>query len=437
MVKITGVEKNSPAGRAKILPGDILLEINGHAINDVLDYNFRLAEKRVTLKLHRGPELLDVTLKKSEYGDIGLTFENFLMDEQKRCKNKCVFCFIDQNPPGMRETVYFKDDDSRMSFLSGSYVTMTNMTDEDIDRIIEMKMSPVNVSVHTTNPELRVKMMGNPNAAKIMTVLKRLAGGNIKLHCQLVLCRGINDGEELRRSMNDLDGLYPAVESVSIVPCGLTKYRGGLYPLTAFSAEDCETVIAAVEGFAQKCLEKRGDRIFWCGDEFYVKAGRRVPPPEYYGEFAQLENGVGMLSLLSEEFENELLTLTDEEKAAVSSVSIATGAAAGDYIAALVEKLTKTCYNFKCGVYIIKNEFYGENVTVAGLLTGGDIFTQLSARGAELGDRLLLPQCSLRYEGDLFLDGMSAAELSKKLGVKIEFVPNDGAALVRSLLGLL
>lgn len=431
MVEITGVLPHSRAERAGILVGDILLEINSHAINDVLDYRFRLAESVVVLKLHRGPELLDVKIKKGIYDDIGLEFGTPLMDKKHRCENGCIFCFIDQNPEGMRETIYFKDDDSRLAFLHGNYITLTNLHDGDIDRIIEMHISPVNVSVHTTNPELRKSMMKNKRAGEVLSYLRRLADAGIKLRGQIVLCRGINDGAELTRSMTDLATYYPALDSVSVVPAGLTAYRDKLYPLEPFTPEECAAVIDQIEEF-NSTLE---ERLFFASDEFYVKCGRPLPNDEFYGEYLQIENGVGMLTSFETELDSIFRTLDDEEREVHREVSVATGEAAYLFMERQVKKLTDACPNLTCHVYMIKNNFFGGEVTVTGLLTGVDIAEQLA--GKPLGETLYLSRTTLRAEGDLFLCGMSPAELSERLGgVDIEFVESDGGEFCMKLLGL-
>ena len=430
MVEITGVLPHSRAARAGIRAGDVLLEINSHAIGDVLDYRFRLAEDVVILKLHRGADLLEVRIKKDTYDDIGLEFGTPLMDKKHRCENGCIFCFIDQNPKGMRDTIYFKDDDSRLSFLHGNYITLTNMHDEDIDRIIEMHISPVNVSVHSTNPELRVKMMKNKRAGEVLRYLRKLADAGIKLRGQIVLCRGINDGEELTRSMTDLAAYYPALDSVSVVPAGLTAHREGLFHLEPFTAEECAAVIDQVESF-NATLE---ERLFFASDEFYIKCRRPLPEGAYYGEYLQIENGVGMLTSFGTEFDSMMKTLDDDEKLVQREISVATGEAAYDFIAQKIEKLTAVCPNLTCHVYKVKNRFFGGEVTVTGLLTGQDFADQLA--GKPLGETLYLSRTTLRAEGDLFLCGMSPDELSETLGVNIEFIENDGSELCLKLLGI-
>lgn len=430
MVEVTGVLPRSKAEKAGVLVGDILLEINAHPIRDVLDYRFRLAEESVTLKLHRGPDIVEVKIKKDTYDDIGLEFGTPLMDKKHRCENGCIFCFIDQNPRGMRETIYFKDDDSRLAFLHGNYITLTNLHDEDIDRIIEMHISPVNVSVHTTNPTLRVAMMKNKRSGEVLSYLDKLADAGITLRGQIVLCRGINDGAELDRSMRDLSKYYPKMDSVSIVPAGLTAHREGLYHLEPFSAEECAAVIRQIEEFNKTLPET----MFFASDEFYVKSGTPLPASEHYGEFTQIENGVGLLSSFGAEFDFMLDNIDDEEFEGSRTVSVATGEASYEFIKSLVTKIESRFDGFTCHVYKIKNNFFGGEVTVTGLLTGRDIAEQLDGR--ELGETLYLSRTTLRSEGDLFLCGMSTDELSEKLGVPIEFSENDGAEFVLKLLGL-
>ena len=440
MPEITGVLPHSRAARAGVVEGDWLLEINGHPIHDVLDYRFRLAESRVTLKLHRGPDIVEVTIKKNEYDDIGLEFGTPLMDRKHRCENGCLFCFIDQNPPGMRDTIYFKDDDSRLSFLHGNYVTLTNMKDEDIDRIIEMHISPVNVSVHATNPALRVKMMKNKRAGEVLRYLRRLADAGITLRGQIVLCRGLNDGAELDRSMRDLSAYWPAMDSVSVVPVGLTAHRHGLYPLEPFTPEECAAVIRQIDAFNDEfgkthTGEDGGPvRLFFASDEFYVKSGTPLPDNAFYGDYTQIDNGVGMLTSLAHEFRLALSMLDEDERSVCREVSVATGEAAYAVIASLADELGKACPGVNVRVYAVKNNFFGGQVTVTGLLTGRDLAEGL--RDKPLGETLYLSRTTLRAEGDLFLDGMTPEELSETLGTPVAFVDTDGAALCDALLGM-
>ena len=433
MVRITGVSARSRAHSAGLGTGDILVSINGHEISDVLDYRFYLTEKTLDIVYLRDGKKHAVTLKKDMYDDIGLDFETPLMDKKHSCENKCIFCFIDQNPPGMRESIYFKDDDSRLSFLHGNYITLTNLRDHDIERIIEMHMSPVNVSVHTTNPELRRMMMHNKRAGEVLGYLRRLADGGIKLRGQIVLCRNVNDGAELDRTMRDLYGLYPAMDSVSVVPAGMTAYRKGLYPLENFTDEECAGVVRQVTSFADGCERDCGERIFYPSDEFYLRGKVEFPPYETWGEFSQIENGVGMIASFDHELGCALEMLDDNDRESVRDVSVATGEAAYDFICSMAGRISRECPSVKIRVFEIKNNFFGGGVTVTGLLTGQDLYEQL--KDEELGDELILSSSMLRSEGDMFLDSATPEELSEKLGIKISFSDNDGASFLFSVLG--
>ena len=436
MVTITHVSKGSRAYRAGILANDVLCTINGREIRDVLDYRFFLAESTVTLSLTRDGQPYEVTVKKGQYDDIGLDFETPLMDKKQSCHNKCIFCFIDQLPSGMRETLYFKDDDSRLSFLHGNYITLTNLTDRDIDRIIEMHISPINISVHTTNPELRVKMMHNKRAGEVLSYIKRLADAGISLCGQIVLCRGINDGEELDRSLGDLSEYFPAMQSVSIVPAGLTRFRDGLYPLEPYTRDEARKIIAQVDKVADAMKQKHGVRVFYCADELYLRAELDLPREDYYDGYPQIENGVGMLTSTLAEFYDEL-EYVDEyigDCTLPRTVSIATGVAAFDTVRAMAYALQNKVDGLKVNVHEIVNNFFGESITVAGLLTGKDIAEQLS--GKPLGDAVMFPENALRAGGDLFLDDVSPEQLSQRLGVPAYPGHNDGAQFIRDVLGV-
>ncbi len=433
MVVITEVAYGSRAYRAGLEAGDKLLTINGNEINDVLDYRFYLTDTRLHIVIERNGEVNDTVIRKGEHDDIGLEFETPLMDKKHSCRNKCIFCFIDQLPKGMRDTLYFKDDDSRLSFLHGNYVTLTNMSDEDIDRIIKMHISPVNISVHTTNPELRCKMMNNKRAGYVLGYLKRLADAGIKICGQIVLCKGVNDGDELTKSMHDLATLYPATVSVSVVPAGMTKFRDGLYPLEQFAKEDCRRVIAQVDDFANKCLEYYGSRIVFCSDEFYLKAELPLPGEEFYEDYSQIENGVGMITSLKTEFYTELEYLDEyTENFKPTKKSIATGEAAYPLIKEMADALMARVKGLEINVYKINNDFFGDAITVAGLLTGKDLYEQLKDK--DLGEELLIPSVTLRDGEDVFLCGMTLDELSDSLGVKITPTSADGAEFIRTLL---
>lgn len=434
MVKIKTVTKGSRADRHGIRNGDVLLTINNNEINDVLDYRFYLTESVVELGVSRDGNVFSALIKKGEYDDIGLEFDTPLMDKKHTCKNGCIFCFIDQNPEGLRESLYFKDDDSRLSFIHGNYITLTNMTDADIDRIVKMRFSPVNISVHTTNPDLRVKMMKNKRSGEVLKYLGTLRDAGIKMCGQIVLCRGINDGDELLRTLGDLANYYPAMTSVAVVPAGLTKFRDKLYPLTDFTAEQASEIIDIIDAVGSSNLQKYGTRIVYAADEFYLKASRPIPDAEYYEDYSQLENGVGMLRSVADEFDMCVEDLTDMQKNGISrTVSLATGVAAYPTVSALVEKLKAICPGLNVNIYKIINNFFGESITVTGLLTGKDIYEQLKDR--ELGDELLIPSNALRFGEEVFLCDMTVTELSQKLGVKVRPVDSDGYELCEAILG--
>ncbi len=436
MVKITEVAEHSRARRVGIAEGDVLVSINGREINDVLDYRFHLANRELDILVRRGDDELHFRIVKQEYDDIGLDFETPLMDKKHSCENKCIFCFIDQLPRGLRKSLYFKDDDSRLSFLHGNYITLTNLEESDIDRIIEMHISPVNISVHTTNPELRIKMMKNKRSGEVLSYLKKFADAGIHICAQIVLCKGINDGVDLERSMRDLTAYYPALQSCSIVPAGKTKFRDNLFPLESFTAEDSANVIEMVEKYADECLEKYGSRLFFCSDEFYVNSGIALHDEEYYEGYAQIENGVGMLTSLLTEFgiEEKYIDEYIERFQAPRRVSVVTGMAAKEQITDMCRRLSSLIDGLDITVYPIVNNFFGHEITVSGLLTGADIYDQLKDR--ELYDELILPPNVLRSEGDLFLCGMSIDELSEKLNVKIRLSGNDGAGFISAMLGI-
>ena len=436
MVKITDVEVGSRAYMVGINPGDILVSINENEVVDVLDYRFYLAEKKIDLAILRGFDTMHFTIKKGEYDDIGLGFETPLMDKKHTCKNGCIFCFIDQNPKGMRDTIYFKDDDSRLSFIHGNYITLTNMTEKDVERIVKMRFSPLNISIHTTNPELRVKMMKNKRSGDVLKYLSDFKDAGLSMCGQIVLCKGVNDGEELLRSMRDLSEYYPNLTSVSVVPAGLTKFRDGLYPLTDFTRDDAAGVIDMIDFFADEHKSKYGSRLFFAADEFYLKAGREIPEDGYYEDYPQIENGVGMIRSFSEEL-NSALAYIDclaDSLTANRRVAIATGYASYPMILAAAERIMSRTDKVKIDVYPIKNEFFGESITVTGLLTGKDIYGQLAGRLS--CEELLISSASLRYPEMDFLCGMTCQELSEKLKVRIRVCENDGFDFLDAVFGV-
>ena len=425
-VTIQSVQPGSPAALAGLVAGDRLILINGHPIRDVLDYQFYLAEPLVALEVETAAGPRTLSIRKGEYVDIGLGFETYLMDAEQRCKNACIFCFIDQNPPGMRDSIYFKDDDERLSFLFGNYITLTNLTDREVERIIDMHISPVNISVHTMNPELRVRMMKNKRAGEVLSFIDRFYEAGIRMNIQLVLVPGFNDGEELRFSLGRLVRYRDQISSLACVPVGLTAHREGLPALRPFTAAEAGEVIDIIEAVAD------GDgRFCYPSDEFFLLAGRPMPGYDYYGEFAQLENGVGMTALLEDEF-----TWAMEEAAPPVSpraITVVTGEAAGPFIGGLARRVETACPGMKIAVHPVQNRFFGGCVTVAGLVTGSDILGAL--RGQPLGDTILFPESMLRDAGDRFLDDMTPDQLTAELGRPVIPCPVDGDRFVEMLLG--
>ncbi len=433
-VRITGVTPRSPAARHGIRPGEQLISINGHPVRDVLDFRFYETEAELTIRVADASGVeRDVSLRKPQYSFLGLEFETYLMDAQRRCRNNCIFCFIDQMPPGLRPSLYFKDDDDRLSFLFGNYITLTNLSQAEVDRIVEMHISPINISVHTTDPELRVKMMGNRFAGKSLDYLYQLASRGTQLNGQLVLCPGINDGDELRRTLRDLKHLAPAMQSVAAVPVGLTKYRDHLPHLDPYTAETAGAVIDIIESFAAECRKDLGTGFIYASDEFYLLAGRPLPPEDAYDGYPQLENGVGSITLLRTQVMERL-----EETGAVTlpaprHISIATGVSAAPLLREIAAAASARCPQLTCTVYGIINDFFGHRITVAGLITGGDLLAQLADR--PLGTELLIPNVMLRHEGDLFLDDTKLTDVQQQLGVPVTPVESDGDALLAAIYG--
>lgn len=431
-VTIYSVEKGSIAAKKGLSAGDTLVAIDGNEIMDVLDYRFYQNNSKLTLEyINTLGKLKKIKIRKNEYDELGLQFETYLMDKKHSCRNKCIFCFIDQLPKGLRDTLYFKDDDSRLSFLFGNYITLTNITEHEIERIIKMHISPINISVHTTNPELRVKMMNNKNAGAALSVIERFNNADIKLNCQLVLVPDYNDGEELVRSLRDLTN-YENVECIAAVPVGLTRYREGLAEIKPFCEETASETIDIIDRFGDECIEKYGNRRVFAADEFYITAKRQLPEASYYEDFLQLENGVGLVPLLQSETE-KAIALCDYELNKKRIITIATGEAAYPYIREMVDNITKKWHNLECKVAAIKNNFFGGHITVAGLVTATDIWEQL--KDTDLGEELLIPSVMLRDGGDMFLDSVTLTELSEKLNIKITPVNNDGYEFVDRILG--
>ncbi len=431
-VIIESVEKGSPADKVGIKNGYTLLSINDNDIMDVLDYRFYQNNPKLNISfINEKGKIKKVRIKKGEYDELGLNFSTYLMDNKHSCLNKCVFCFIDQLPNGMRDSLYFKDDDSRLSFLFGNYITLTNITEHEVDRIIKMHISPINISVHTTNPDLRVKMMTNKNAGNVLSIINRFNDAGIKINCQMVLCPGYNDGKELERTLEDLTNLENA-ECIAAVPVGLTKFRDGLARLEPFNKQTAAETIDIINRFGDKCMEKYGSRRVYASDEFYLLAQREMPKAEYYGDFLQLDNGVGMWSLLESEAD-EAINDCDYKLEKPRKISLITGEAAYPLITQIVDKMCKKWNNLNCKVYKIKNDFFGPLITVAGLVTATDVIKQLD--GEILGEELIIPDVMLRSEKDMFLDSITVDQLSQKLNTPICVTAVDGYDMVENILG--
>lgn len=429
-VKIFDVTTGSHADKAGIKKGETLLSINSNEIVDVLDYRFYQVNRKLTLEVaDEDKNVRTIEMTKGEYEEIGLEFETYLMDKQHSCRNKCIFCFIDQLPKGMRESLYFKDDDSRLSFLFGNYITLTNITEHEIDRIIKMHISPINVSVHTTNPELRCKMMNNRFAGDTLKYLKRFADAGITLNCQIVSCPGINDGDELVRTLTDLENL--GVNMTAIVPVGLTRYRENLYPLVPYNKETAGQTIDIIEKMGDECVKKHGRRIFFPGDEFYLLAEREIPSPEFYEDFSALEDGIGMIAYLTDDVGWKLEEL-DADESLCHKVTIACGEGVFPYMKRIMSMINEKFPNITINTRAIKNNFFGGGVNVSGLVTGGDLIDQL--RGDDLGDRIIIPSSMLRFENDLFLDDVSTDDVERNLGVTLVPVNNNGNDLVEAVI---
>lgn len=429
--RISQVKEGSIAWELEVEPGDELLSINGETIEDVFDYHYLVNDEYLELLIRKpSGEEWELEIEKDLEEDLGLEFENSLMDEYRSCRNHCVFCFIDQMPPGMRETLYFKDDDSRLSFLQGNYVTLTNMSDHDIDRIIHYHLAPINISFQTTNPKLRCEMLHNRFAGEIFPKVQRLYDAGIEMNGQIVLCKGLNDKEELERSIADLSQYLPHLKSVSVVPVGLSKYREGLYPLEPFTKEEAGQVIDTIEAWQKKLFPQYGLHFIHASDEWYLLAGRELPQEDRYDGYLQLENGVGMLRLLKEEITKELEKHSGDHRQ--RRVSFATGHLAYPYIKKYAEQIQEKYPNLEILGYEICNEFFGELITVSGLLTGQDIMKQLT--GKDLGECLLLPCNLLRSGEDIFLDDIQVKTLEETFQIPVRIVEEDGRDFVTAFL---
>ena len=434
---ICRIEEGSIAEELGMEPGDELLEINGNRIEDIFDYQYLVQDEYIEVLIRKaGGEEWLLEIDKDYEEDLGIEFGNGLMDDYRSCHNKCIFCFIDQMPKGMRETLYFKDDDSRLSFLQGNYVTLTNMSDKDIDRIIRYHLSPINISFQTTDPELRCKMLNNRFAGRILEQFKKLYEVGITMNGQIVLCKNVNDGAQLERSISDLSAYLPHLESVSVVPVGLSRFRDGLYPLEPFTKEDAVEVLRCIHKWQEKLYREWGLHFVHASDEWYVLAKTQLPEAERYDGYLQLENGVGMLRLQMDEFKEAMDQLEEEREQYAGcrgELAVVTGKLAYPFIQDMADQMTERFPLLKLHVYAITNDFFGERITVSGLLTGQDIIRQL--QGRELGERILLPQNVLRSGEDYFLDDVTVSDVEKTLQVKVDIVKSSGHDFVHTVLG--
>ena len=428
---IKEIETGSIAEELGIEPGDKLISINDNTIEDVFDYHYLVNDEELVVLIEKANgEEWELEIEKDYDEDLGIIFEQGLMDEYRSCRNKCIFCFIDQMPKGMRETLYFKDDDSRLSFLQGNYITLTNMSDHDVERMIQYHLEPINISFQTTNPELRCKMLHNRFAGEALKKVDKLHEAGIHMNGQIVLCKGVNDGEELERSIRELTNYLPYLQSVSVVPVGLTKYRDGLYPLEPFTKEDAIKVLEIIEKWQKKIYDEHGLHFIHAGDEWYILAEREMPEEERYDGYLQLENGVGMLRLLIDEFDEAFSDIEGDDRK--REISIATGKLAYPYLQQMIEKLQVKFPNIKVHLYWIRNEFFGETITVSGLITGQDLMAQLKDK--QLGSKLLLP-CNLLRDGEeVFLDDVTLTQVKESLQVDIDIVKSSGWDLLERIL---
>ncbi len=428
---VSSVVPGSIAAEMGIEKGDVLLSVNGQSPEDVFDYRYLMNEEEVSVLIRKPDgEEWELEIEKEYEDDLGMEFENGLMDDYRSCRNKCIFCFIDQLPKGMRKTLYFKDDDSRLSFLQGNYLTLTNMKEQDLNRIIYYRLSPINISFQTTNPKLRCRMLNNRFAGDIMQKVQRLKEAGIVMNGQIVLCKGVNDGEELERSIRDLTTLLPELQSVSVVPVGLTRHREGLYPLAPFTKEDAHEVLEVIRRWQRRLYEERGVHFIHAGDEWYILAGESLPEETTYDGYLQLENGVGMVRLLEEEVAETLLHLPGDERS--RSVTIATGELAASFLQRHADRVRERYPNVRVQVLPVKNKFFGEQITVAGLLTGQDLIEQL--KGRDLGERLLLTSHMLKRGEPVFLDDRTVEEVENALQTKVFIVESSGNDLIKGMI---
>ena len=430
---ISKVYKDSIADELGIEVGDLLISINGEPIHDIIEYRFLLSDEYLELEIQKqNREVYIYEIEKDYDDDLGIEFTNPIIDKAKSCRNKCVFCFIDQLPKGMRETLYFKDDDSRLSFLQGNFVTLTNMSEEDINNIIKYRISPINISVHTTNPELRKTMIKNKFAGNLYSIMERLAEAQIQMNCQIVLCPGYNDKKELERTVSDLAKLYPYVNSVAAVPVGITKHRDHLPNLEIFNKQTAGETIDQVEKLHHKYLKELGTRFIFLSDEFYIMANRKLLNYDVYEGFIQFENGVGMISKFEREIEDYLENLSEDYKSKIKKVSIATGHSAYEFMCEMAKCIMEKCPNVQIDVYKIINNFFGDTITVSGLVTATDIIDQLKDK--DLGETLYIPRSMLKADEEIFLDNITLEEISNIMEIEVVPCLNEGKDFIDKIL---
>lgn len=427
------VTPDSIAADCGIEPGDEIIRVNDSEFCDILDFKYLTSDEYYTVTVVKNSgETEEIEVYNDCYETFGAEFENPLIDKPMLCKNKCIFCFMDQLPPNVRSTMLFKDDDVRLSFLQGNYVTLTNLNDNDIDRICKLKISPINVSVHVTDPERRVMMLSNPNASKLMPVMKRFADSGIVMNAQIVLCPGINDGDYLLKSVNDLKSLYPAIRSVSIVPVGISKFREGLFELKSFDAKSSKEVIDMITPLQKQMKSEFGTSLVYLADEFYISAGEDIPPYEHYEEFPQIENGVGLIASMRDEIDTELEYIDEYAKNTPSPKTIVTSYIAYDFICECVEKIKKLRPDISVNIYKIQNDFFGDKITVTGLLCGSDIINQL--KNTDYAPTLMLSESMFKSDCDIFLDDTTLEDVERELNVKVLKTPNTGYGFIKLLL---
>ena len=429
---IKKIQSGSIAEEMEIEPGDEIVSINGKKIEDIFDYQYFTEDEHIiVLVKKKNGEEWELEIDKDEDEDLGIEFENGLMDNYRSCHNRCIFCFIDQMPKGMRESLYFKDDDSRLSFLQGNYITLTNMSEHDIDRIIKYRLGPINISFQTTNPELRCKMLNNRFAGEALKKVDRLFEAGIQMNGQIVLCKGVNDGEELERSISDLSGYIPFLESVSVVPVGLSRYREGLYPLEPFTREEARNILKSIHSWQDRIYAEHGTHFIHAGDELYFLADEPIPDADSYDGYIQYENGVGMVRSFIDEFYEELAG-RERDDSIRREISMAGGMIMHRTKEQMLSELKKKYPNLTVHNYPIRNDFFGEKITVTGLLTGHDIVAQLKDKA--LGERLLLPANLLRSGSDILLDDMKIGDISHALQVPIDIVESDGHDFISKII---